>query len=67
MEKALGGTMKTKWMTLPEAVDYSRMGYSTLRKKIKLGLLPSHKPGKKVLIDSRELDIFIRKSRKKAS
>lgn len=56
---------KPKWLTVKEAAIESKMGYSTLRKKIELGLLKAYKPAKEVLIDPKELEVFIRKARKK--
>jgi excisionase family DNA binding protein len=54
-------------MTLKQAIEYSGVSYSTLRRKIELGVLPAYKPGKAVLIDQKDLELFIRKSRKKTA
>jgi hypothetical protein len=54
-----------KYMNLLQASDYCQIPVKTLRNKIRLGLLPAYKPGKCILIDPKELDIFIRKARKK--
>jgi excisionase family DNA binding protein len=52
-----------KWLTLEEVVEITHISERTLREKIKLGLLPSYKPGKRRLIDARELELFIRRHR----
>lgn len=57
--------MTKKYMTLDDAAEYSGLGISTLRRKISLGLLPAYKPGKMILIDPKELEMFIRKAKKK--
>jgi excisionase family DNA binding protein len=54
-----------KYMTLVQASEHTQIPVKTLRKKISLGLLPAYKPGKCILIDPKELEIFIRKARKK--
>lgn len=54
-----------KYMTLSQASDHCQIPVKTLRTKIRLGLLPAYKPGKCILIDPKELDVFIRKARKK--
>lgn len=53
--------VERKWLTIEQAIEISHMGERTIREKIKLGLLPSYKPGKRRLIDARDLDLFIRK------
>jgi excisionase family DNA binding protein len=59
-------TMKTKkYLTLAEAVTYSNIPHSTLRRKIRMGLLPAYKPGKCVLVEQKELDAFIKKAKQK--
>lgn len=55
----------TKYLTLAQASEYCHIPEKTLRVKIRLGLLPAYKPAKSVLVDMRELEIFIRKSKKK--
>lgn len=52
---------ETKWLTIEDAVAISHMGERTIREKIRLGLLPTYKPGKRRLIDSKDLELFIRR------
>lgn len=54
-----------KYLTLDQASAYCQIPVKTLRAKIRLGLLPAYKPGRSILIDPKELDIFVRKARKK--
>lgn len=54
-----------KYLTLEQASDYCQIPAKTLQTKIRLGLLPAYKPGRSLLVDQHELDIFIRKARKK--
>lgn len=54
-----------KYMTLVQASEHCQIPVKTLRTKIRLGLLPAYKPGKCILIDPKELEVFIRKSRKR--
>ena len=60
-----GEQVKSKYLTIEEASEYAMVSIKTLRRKINLGLLPSYNPGKRILIDPKELEIFIRKTRKK--
>lgn len=50
-----------KWLTIEEVVEITHMGDRTIREKIKLGLLPSYKPGKRRLINAKDLELFIRR------
>jgi excisionase family DNA binding protein len=50
-----------KWLTIEEVVEITHMGERTIREKIKLGLLPTYKPGKRRLIDAKDLELFIRR------
>lgn len=50
-----------KWLTIEEVVEITHMGDRTVREKIKLGLLPSYKPGKRRLINAKDLELFIRR------
>ncbi len=50
-----------KWLTVEDVVEISHMGKRTVMEKIKLGLLPSYKPGKRRLIDAKDLELFIRR------
>ena len=59
-----GEQVKSKYLTIEEASEYAMVSIKTLRRKINLGLLPSYKPGKRILIDPKELEIFMRKTRK---
>lgn len=59
------GEKSKRYLTLLQASDACQIPVKTLRTKIRLGLLPAYKPGKCILIDPKELDIFIRKARKK--
>lgn len=54
-------TKQKTWLTIEEVVEISHISERTIREKIKLGLLPSYKPGKRRLIDARDLDLFIRR------
>lgn len=63
--KSLRGIDVKKYLTLPQAFELSHIPIKTLRTKIAMGLLPAYKPGRSILIDENELEIFIRKSRKK--
>jgi excisionase family DNA binding protein len=57
--------MKKKYMTLEQASDHCQIPVKTLRAKIRLGLLAAYKPGRSYLVDPSELEVFIKKSRKK--
>lgn len=59
------GEKSKKYMTLVQASEQCQIPVKTLRTKIRLGLLPAYKPGKCILIDPRELEVFIRKAKKK--
>ncbi len=61
----LGGQMSKKYLTLEQASEYCHISAKTLQTKIRLGLLPAYKPGRSLLIDQKELEIFIRKNKKK--
>lgn len=50
-----------KWLTIEEVVEITHMCDRTIREKIKLGILPSYKPGKRRLIEAKDLDLFIRR------
>lgn len=66
MEGKVAPAEKSKrYLTLIQASEHTQIPVKTLRKKIRLGLLPAYKPGRSILIDPKELDIFIRKARKK--
>ncbi len=54
-----------KYLTLEEASERCQISVKTLRRKIGLGLLPAYKPSKRLLIDPKELEVFVRKARKK--
>lgn len=51
------------YVTLEEASGLSHVAVNTLRKKIKLGLIPAFKPGKKVLILRRDLELYIKRTK----
>jgi excisionase family DNA binding protein len=55
------------YLTIEEAAEKIRMPYETLRRKIKEGLVKAYKPGKRVLIDERELELFVKRSMVEAS
>jgi len=55
----------TAYITLKQASEQTQIPVKTLRKKISLGLLPAYKPGRSILIDPKELEVFVRKARKK--
>lgn len=55
--------MEKKYLTLEQASEASQIPISSLRRKISEGLLPAYKPGKSILIDAKELEMFIRRSR----
>jgi excisionase family DNA binding protein len=57
------GEKQIKYMTLEEASEYSRIPVSSLRKKINDGELAAFKPGKSVLIDIKDLEIFIKRAK----
>jgi excisionase family DNA binding protein len=57
------GEKQIKYMTIEEASEYSRVPVSSLRKKISDGDLPAFKPGKSLLIDIKDLEMFIRKAK----
>lgn len=50
-----------KWLTIKEVVEITHMCDRTIREKIKLGLLPTYKPGKRRLINAKDLELFIRR------
>lgn len=52
-----------KYLTLEEAAKLVHMPVSSLRRKISDGLLPGYKPGKSVLVEATELDLFIRRNK----
>ena len=52
-----------KYLTLEQAAKVAQMPAPTLRKKISAGLLPGYKPGKHVLVEAQELELFIRRSK----
>lgn len=54
-----------KYLTLEKASELSHIPIKTLRAKIALGLLPAYKPGRSILIDEKELELFIKKARKR--
>lgn len=61
-----GGSMSKKepvYKTLEEASAFLRMPESTLRKKIAHGELAAYKPGRAVLIEQEELELFVKKNR----
>lgn len=61
---SITGEIMKKYMTLTEAAEYSHIPARTLRHKIRLKALPAYKPGKSLLIDPKELDLFIKKGKK---
>lgn len=50
-----------RWLTVEQVVEITHMGKRTIMEKIRLGLLPTYKPGKRRLIDPKDLDLFIRR------
>ena len=55
--------MRKKYLTLEEAFSLSHISVDSLRRKIKAGLIPAYRPGKKILIEEKDLEIFIKKNR----
>lgn len=49
------------WLTVEEVVEITHICSRTIRDKIKLGLLPTYKPGKRRLINAKDLELFIRR------
>lgn len=64
MKQTTGAGVTKKYMTLNEAAEYSHIPARTLRHKIHLKVLPAYKPGKSLLIDPKELDLFIKRGKK---
>jgi excisionase family DNA binding protein len=58
-----GGFVSTKYITLEQASEISQIPVSTLRKRITEGVLPAYKPGRGILIDPRDLDLLIKRSK----
>ena len=56
-------TEKSGFLTLRQAADFAHVGESTLRRKIKEGDLNAYRPGKHLLIDPKDLEKFIKKSK----
>lgn len=56
-----------RYLTLEEAAEKTGISIKALRKRITEGVLPGYKPGRNVLVAAVELDMFIKKSRMKAS
>ena len=52
-----------KYLTIEEAAAEIQMPPSTLRRKITAGELVAYKPGKKVIISAKELELFIKRSK----
>jgi len=52
--------METKWLTVIEAVQYLKMGRSTVYKLAQEGKLPTHKVGRQWWFDAKELDKWLK-------
>lgn len=57
------GEKKLKYLTLEEASAHSNIPVSTLRKRISEGKLPAYKPSRNIVVDEKELEAFIRRSK----
>lgn len=51
-----------KYLTLEEISEALHMPYDTVRKKVKAGELKGYKPGKRVLVEEKELELFVKRS-----
>jgi hypothetical protein len=56
-----------KYITLAQASEIYQMSESALRRRIDEGVLPAYKPSRAILVDPRELELFIKKTRVVAS
>lgn len=59
--------MTKRYLTLEQASEICHMSVKTLQAKIRLGLLAAYKPGRSLLVDSGELDLFIKRARKRTA
>lgn len=57
------GDTKQKYLTIDEAAERSRIPVSTLRKRIAEGRLLAYKPGRHLLVDASELELFIKRTK----
>jgi excisionase family DNA binding protein len=57
----MGEKKLDQYLTIAEAAQLLKMGTSTLRQKIKLGLLPTYKPALKILIKVTDLDAYVKR------
>jgi excisionase family DNA binding protein len=57
------GETQIKYMTLDEASDLCRIPVSSLRKKVYAGEIPAYKPGKCILIDIKDLEVFMKRNK----
>jgi len=58
--------VKSRWVTLTQAVEYAALSKSTLRRLIRAGRLAAYRPGlggSSILIEKAELDRLILQSR----
>lgn len=60
---SMGEKALRRWLTLDEAFEMSNVTIKSLRKAIGNGTLPAYKPGKRVLIDVKDLESFIKRAK----
>lgn len=56
-----------KWLTIEEVVEITHMGTRTIKERIRTGALTSYKPGKRRLINAKDLELFIRRHKPSAT
>lgn len=56
--------MIKKYMTVEEVSEALHMPLDTVRKKIKRGDLKAYKPGKRILVEEKELELFVKRSQR---
>lgn len=52
-----------KYLTLKEASEQFHIPISTLRKRIEEGRVPKYKPGRNILVDAKDIELLIKRSR----
>lgn len=48
-----------RWLDLPHAAEYACLATKTIRRAISEGSLPFSKPGRKILVDRRDVDSWL--------
>jgi excisionase family DNA binding protein len=52
-------TPARRWISIAQAIEYSGLSESTIRRLLDAGRLTRHKPVRRVLVDASELDALI--------